>query len=141
MTYTYKEAIYIDDTNNRIDCFLDLPEHEGWIPYTLDVNDGDMTVDNTVLLAQMQEANDIAAYVAPTPPTQDELDAISASEIRSERNGLLIDLVDPIVTNPLRWSELTDAKQAEWTQYRTDLLNLPAQAGFPNTVTWPTKPT
>jgi hypothetical protein len=141
MTYTYKEAIYADDTNNRIDCFLYLPEHGGWVPYTLDVDDTDMTIDNTVLLAQMQEANDIAPYVAPEPPTQDELDAISASEIRSERDALLSNFVDPLVTNPLRWAELTDAKQAEWTQYRTDLLNVPQQAGFPNTVTWPTRPT
>ena len=36
---------------------------------------------------------------------------------------------------------LTDTKQAEWTQHRTDLLNLPDQSGFPNTVSWPTKPT
>ena len=141
MAYTYRDAIYIDDTGNRIDCWLDLDKYEGWTPYTLDVNDADMTIDNTVLLAQMQEANDIAPYVAPEPPTQDELDAISASEIRSERNALLSNFVDPLVTNPLRWAELTDAKQAEWTQYRTDLLNLPDQAGFPNTVTWPTKPT
>ena len=64
-----------------------------------------------------------------------------AEENREKRDLLLVQEVDPIVTNPLRWAELTDAKQAEWTQYRTDLLNLPAQAGFPNTVTWPTKPT
>ena len=45
-----------------------------------------------------------------------------------------------LVSNPLRWAELTDAKQAEWTQYRTDLLNLPDRSGFPTSITWPTKP-
>jgi len=60
--------------------------------------------------------------------------------IREQRNQKLLEEVDPIVTNPLRWVELTEDKQAEWTQYRTDLLNLPAQSGFPNTITWPTKP-
>ena len=59
---------------------------------------------------------------------------------REQRDEKLLYESDPIVTNPLRWAELTEAKQAEWTQYRTDLLNLPAQAGFPNTITWPTKP-
>jgi hypothetical protein len=82
--------------------------------------------------------SDYAAYVAPT---QAELDAELAAGLRAERDQRLVEEVDPVVTNPLRWAELTDAKQAEWTQYRTDLLNLPAQAGFPNTVTWPTKPT
>jgi hypothetical protein len=81
--------------------------------------------------------SDYAAYVAPT---QAELDTGLAASLRYERDQKLVEEVDPIVTNPLRWAELTDAKQAEWTQYRTDLLDLPAQAGFPNTVTWPTKP-
>jgi len=140
MAYTYRDAIYIDDTGNRIDCWLDLDKYEGWTPYTLDVNDADMTIDNTVLLAQMQEANDISPYVAPEPPTQDELDAISASEIRSERNGLLSGLVDPVVSNPLRWDELTSTQQNEVTAYRTDLLNITDQDTFPTSVTWPTIP-
>jgi hypothetical protein len=74
-------------------------------------------------------------------PTQAELDAGLSTSLRSKRNQKLVNEVDPLVTNPLRWAELTDAKQAEWTQYRTDLLNLPDQSGFPNSVTWPTKPT
>jgi len=27
-----------------------------------------------------------------------------------------------------------------WTTYRTALRNVPAQGGFPNSITWPTKP-
>ena len=60
--------------------------------------------------------------------------------IREQRNEKLLQEVDPLVTNPLRWAELTEDKQAEWTQYRTDLLNIPEQSGFPNTITWPTQP-
>jgi hypothetical protein len=67
-------------------------------------------------------------------------DAQVGKKVREERDLLLSERVDPLVTNPLRWNALTDAKQAEWTQYRTDLLNIPDQSGFPNTVTWPTKP-
>ena len=140
MAYTYRDAIYIDDTGNRINCWLDLDKYEGWTPYTLDVNDADMTIDNTVLLAQMQEANDIAPYVAPTPPTQDELDAISASAIRGKRNGLLAGFVDPVVSNPMRWDVLTSTEQNEVTAYRTALLNITDQDTFPTSVTWPSIP-
>ena len=140
MTYIYRDAIYIDDTGNRIDCWLDLPEHGGWTPYTLDVNDGDMTIDNTVLLAQMQEANDIGAYVPPTPPTQEETDAVNASAIRTERSIILNAFVDPVVSNPMRWADLNAAEQVEVTQYRTDLLNVTDQATFPTSVIWPTRP-
>ena len=140
MAYTYKYAIYIDDTGNRIDCWLDLEKYEGWTPYTLDVNDADNTIDNTVLLAQMQEANDIAAYVAPTPPTEEELAVVSAAEIRAIRNGRLSSLVDPVVSNPLRWDGLTSAQQNEVTAYRTALLDITDQDTFPTSVTWPSIP-
>lgn len=65
---------------------------------------------------------------------------ITAEGERAERDKRLSEEVDPIVSNPLRWADLTEAKQTEWTTYRTDLLNVPQQAGFPNTITWPTKP-
>ena len=67
-------------------------------------------------------------------------DVALAASVREKRDMLLVTEVDPIVTNPLRWADLTPAEQAAWTQYRTDLLNITDQAGFPNTVTWPTKP-
>ena len=85
-----RNAQSLNAENTRFEVEINHPEYD-WIPYALDPDDTDMTVD-------------------------------------------------PVVTNPLRWAELTDAKQTEWTQYRTDLLNLPAQAGFPDNVTWPTKP-
>ena len=129
-----RNAQSLNAENTMFDVEINHPEYD-WIPYTLNPDDTDMTVDNSVLLGLI--GSDYAAYVAPT---QDELDAELAASLRGQREERLVNEVDPIVTNPLRWAELTDAKQAEWTQYRTDLLNLPAQAGFPNTVTWPTKP-
>ena len=130
-----RNAQSLNTENTRFDVEINHPEHS-WIPYGLDPADTDMTVDNSVLLTLI--GSDYAAYVAPT---QAELDAELSANLRGQRDQKLAQEVDPVVTNPLRWAELTDAKQAEWTQYRTDLLNLPAQAGFPNTVTWPTKPT
>lgn len=63
-----------------------------------------------------------------------------ASDARRKRNSLLQYDVDPVASNPLIWAGLAAAKQAEWAQYRTDLLNVPDQAGFPTDITWPTKP-
>jgi hypothetical protein len=83
------------------------------------------------------EFGDPSPYV---PPTQEELDDDEAIHVRIIREMKLVREVDPLVTNALRWAELTPEKQAEWTQYRTDLLNLPQQQGFPNNVTWPTEP-
>jgi len=129
-----RNAQSLNAENTAFEVEINHPEYS-WIPYGLDPDDTDNTVDNSVLLGLI--GSDYAAYVAPT---QEELDAELAANLRAQRDDKLVNEVDPVVTNPLRWAELTDAKQAEWTQYRTDLLNLPAQAGFPNTVTWPTKP-
>jgi hypothetical protein len=109
---------------------------DGWIPYKINAPKEDTTIDEDKLLATI--GTDFSAYVAPT---QAELDAELSESLRLKRDKKLVEEVDPIVSNPLRWAELTDAKQAEWTQYRTDLLNLPEQSGFPNDITWPTKPT
>ena len=81
--------------------------------------------------------NDFTAYVAPT---QAELDAQVAEDIRNERDQKLLTEVDPTVSNPLRWADMDSAKQAEWRKYRTDLLNVSQQAGFPHEVEWSEAP-
>ena len=129
-----RNAASLQSDNLRMDVEINHPTH-GWIPYTLDPSDTDMTVNNDELLELI--GSDYAAYVAPT---QEELDAALAASIRGQRNNLLATEVDPLVTNSLRWAELTEAQQAAWTQYRRDLLDITSQTGFPTDITWPTKP-
>jgi len=128
-----RNAASLQSDNLRMDVEIKHPQH-GWIPYTLDSADTDTTIDNDAVLALI--GTDFAAYV---PPTQAELDAAKAESVRSIRNALLLEM-DAMVSNPLRWAELTSEQQSSWTQYRTDLLNVPQQSGFPYSVTWPTKP-
>ena len=77
------------------------------------------------------------AWVAPSDAVYDEW---KATEVRAERDRLLITKVDPLVSNPLRWADLSSDKQTEWTVYRQALLDVPQQVGFPNTINWPTQP-
>jgi hypothetical protein len=130
----FRNAQSLQPDNARMDVEINHPDY-GWIPYTIDPTDTDMTIDNSELLSLI--GSDFSAYVAPT---QEELDVIAAAQIRTERDRRLVSEVDPIVTNPLRWADLTAEKQTEWSSYRTDLLNVPQQSGFPNTINWPTKP-
>ena len=85
-------------------------------------------VDDTVKIGDTKDGD---TYTSP-PPSEDGM--------RDIRDRLLAEDVDPLANNSLRWGELTDAKQTEWAQYRTDLLNVPQQSGFPTSITWPTKP-
>ena len=61
-------------------------------------------------------------------------------DVRAYRDLLLSIDVDPIVSNALRWADLSTTKQDEWKAYRQALLDVPAQSSFPDSVTWPTKP-
>ena len=128
-----RNAASLQSDNLRMDVEINHPQH-GWIPYTVDPADTDTTIDNDAIIALI--GTDFAAYVAPT---QAELDAATAVQVRADRDNRLIE-VDAIANNALRWADLTSDKQAEWATYRQALLNVPQQAGFPQTVTWPTEP-
>jgi len=68
----------------------------------------------------------------PTPETEPEpVDPVVAA--RAERDSLL---------TASDWTQVADAPvdKAAWATYRQALRDIPAQADFPNTVPWPTKP-
>ena len=128
-----RNAKSLQADNARIEVEINHPDY-GWIPYGLDPADTDTTIDNDAVMALI--GTDFAAYVAPTA---EELATAAAAQVRRQRDQLLLE-VDAFVGNPLRWAALSSDKQAEWATYRTALLDVPQQAGFPDTITWPTKP-
>ena len=60
-------------------------------------------------------------------------DAEQAKSVRASRTQLLKDC---------DWTQIADstADKTAWAIYRTALRDLPTQAGFPWTITWPTQP-
>jgi hypothetical protein len=74
------------------------------------------------------------------PPTQEVADADAAMVVRATRNTILVNTVDPIVSNPLRWADLTAEKKGAWSAYRRALLDISQQSGFPHDVVWPVAP-
>ena len=129
-----RNAASIQADNARIDVEINHPQH-GWIPYTVDPADPDTTIDNDAVMALI--GTDFDSYVAPTVA---EIATALAITERSKRDGLLQSEVDPIAGNALRWAALSSDDQSAWATYRTALLDVPAQAGFPSSITWPTKP-
>lgn len=63
-------------------------------------------------------------------------DAEAAKNVRSTRDKLIAE-TDWIVIKNL---ELNQNVPGVWEVYRQNLRDIPAQAGFPHNVTWPTKP-
>lgn len=130
----YRNAKHIGQ--NRIDCEINHPEL-GWIPFTCDPEDTGAQFDVAELHGRMAADPDAVPYI---PPTQEELDAIAAKQVRSQRDFILATQVDPMVSNPLRWAAMTAERQAAWEYYRLSLLDVPQQSGFPQTVIWPVAP-
>jgi hypothetical protein len=59
-------------------------------------------------------------------------DTRAATSARKERDKLLSE------TDWLGNSDIT--MSSAWTTYRQSLRDVPTQAGFPNSITWPTEP-
>ena len=57
--------------------------------------------------------------------------------IRNLRNTLLAQ-VDRV--NPVWYANLSDEQRNELGAYRAALLEVPQQPGFPDTISWPSKP-
>lgn len=63
----------------------------------------------------------------PEPTTEEK-----AEKVRAKRNLYLEVYVDPIVSNPLRWADLSEQEQQDIANYRLYLLNIPEQPEFPD---------
>lgn len=64
------------------------------------------------------------------------LTALAASEARQQRDGML---------SASDWTQspdspLTATQKTAWATYRQALRDVPAQAGFPDTIDWPVAP-
>lgn len=52
------------------------------------------------------------------------------AEKRAERNRLLETEIDPVVSNPLRWADMSDEEKADYTDYRHYLLDYTEQENW-----------
>jgi len=85
----------------------------------------DMFSDTTEDGVTTTKAEHEAAYQA-------RLDTEAAANVRSERDQKLKDT---------DWMGMSDVTMStEWATYRQALRDVPSQAGFPHTITWPTEP-
>ena len=77
-------------------------------------------------------ADEIAARQAEEAAYEAGANDRAAAEVRQERNSLIAE------TDYLALSDRT--MTSDMQSYRQALRDIPAQAGFPTNVTWPTKP-
>ncbi len=71
--------------------------------------------------------------------TKKEAIEYQKDEARKNRNEML-DELDFVVMNPLRWNSFSSSQQEAIAVYRQQLLDVPQQKHFPNNIDWPIKP-
>lgn len=60
------------------------------------------------------------------------------ARVRSIRDSYLVEFVDPVVSNPLRWADMTEEEKQRYADYRRYLLDFTTQEnwweGIPKTL-------
>jgi hypothetical protein len=120
-----------------IDPVLETPKPDTTGDYKVVVRDGAEQDANSNWVQKWAEQDMFADTEEATKSEQEtayqaRLDADKAESVRSERDHKLKDT---------DWMGMSDVTlSTEWATYRQALRDIPAQSGFPNTITWPTKP-
>lgn len=122
-----KNAVYVTEDRKVIDVEINHPAY-GWIPYTLNPDDTDQTINNDDLLKL------IGRKIAPFVEAVKE---VTSEQVVAERDRLLVES-DWVVT---RASETGNPVPEKWKMYRQALRDVTGQADFPQDVMWPEKPT
>lgn len=137
MKYTQiKNPIWANAEHTVINCEVDFDDlKEEFVPFSADLKDSYAHTKQIFNECVEGKWGDIAEFL-PYVPTTEEI----AANARGQRDTLLQEL-DSIVGNPLRWASFSTDQQTELANYRQSLLDVPQQTGFPDTVDFPVKPT
>ena len=120
-----------------IDPVLETPKPETTGEYKIVVRDGAEQDANNNWVQKWVERDMFADTEEATKAEQEtayqaQVDADAAERVRADRDSRLAK------TDWRACSDLT--LSTEWTNYRQALRDVPAQSGFPHTVTWPDEP-
>lgn len=130
--YECRQPSFSSPNQDSIDLEYNHPEY-GWIPFTASADDIEEHGRDIYEAAMNGEYGPIEPY---SGPSETEL---LEQEMRAQRDGLLNEL-DAIVSNPLRWAEFDEPTKQALAYRRQALLDVPQQAGFPYDIDWPVNP-
>ncbi len=111
---------------SRIDLQVRFEEIAEELPFTAEPNDVEAHGRDIYARAVSGEFGEVAQFEA-TPPSLEEVTDL----MRETRNHKLREEVDPVVSNPLRWADLTPEQQQQYEGYRRALLDFTADPNFP----------
>ena len=116
------------DYNGTITCDVTLESTGEVISFTASPDDDE---DYGIALYEQLNTTDLASVAAFTDAMRDEYDAYDARLLRSQ------------LLRSSDWTQAPDVPETTrnlWITYRQALRDVPQQAEFPSTITWPTAP-
>lgn len=116
-----KNPKWADFEQTTINCEIDFDDLvEEFVPFSA-VASGDYPHTHEIFARCVAgEFGVVAPYTPPADITGEE----ALGMVRADRDNLLATEVDPIVSNPLRWNDLTTEQQDAWATYRRALLDI-----------------
>jgi hypothetical protein len=120
-----RNAKALNQEETIFDVEINHPEH-GWIPYTLNPEDTDNTIDNNQLLLLI--GNDYKSYVAPT---EQELYDAAVASILGVRAYTLETLVDPVISNSIRFDSMNENDRNDVLTFRQEWLDITDHVDYP----------
>lgn len=121
-----KNPKWANRSQSRIDLLVRFEHIANEVPFTADPNDVEAHGRDLYARALNGEFGEVAPFDA-SPPALEEVTDI----MREVRNNKLQEEVDPVVSNPLRWAELSPERQQQYSDYRRALLDVTADPNFP----------
>lgn len=76
-----------------------------------------------VNFTKIEEVDFAELYNGVIYTSREELDAAMQSAMRAVRNNYLVEYVDGVVSNPLRWADMSEELKQMYTDYRKYLLD------------------
>tara|TARA_R110000796_G_scaffold235960_1_gene355140 strand:+ start:661 stop:1125 length:465 start_codon:yes stop_codon:yes gene_type:complete len=115
-----KTPIWANAANTLINLTIKWEDVNEEYPFTASADDSEQHGQDIFKNCVAGEFGAIADYIPPENITGE--DALLL--VRTDRDNLLTTEVDPIITNPLRWAEMSTAEQEAWAAYRRALLDI-----------------
>jgi hypothetical protein len=123
---------WADEAHTQIYMEVDFDElDDEFVPFAADPNDVEPHGRKLYADALAGVYGEVGEFLPPPDITGDE----AMDMLRRMRDDKLTRDVDPVVSNPLRWEDLTAAQQDEWRTYRNALLDLTTTNPNPS-LTW-----
>lgn len=96
-------------------------------------NREDLENDIFMQFTKIEEIDDVVELISGSYYIGEEKIIEAKSEaMRKIRDSYLVKYVDSVVSNPLRWADMTSEDQQVYKDYRQYLLNVPQSKSFPN---------